>query len=75
MNSRRAFNVRCHQDLGWIGSTSCRAAGARALAMDAEDRARMGLANLVEPRRLFWRYLTPSARAYLLFNKSRTPGG
>ena len=30
----------------------------------------------LEPRRLFWRYLTTNPRAlYLLFNKSRTPGG
>jgi N-acetylglucosaminyldiphosphoundecaprenol N-acetyl-beta-D-mannosaminyltransferase len=29
----------------------------------------------LEPRRLFWRYLTTNPRAlYLLFNKSRTPG-
>ena len=28
----------------------------------------------LEPRRLFWRYLTTNPRAlYLLFNKSRTP--
>ena len=29
----------------------------------------------LEPRRLFWRYLTTNPRPrYLLFNKSRTPG-
>ncbi len=29
----------------------------------------------LEPRRLFWRYLTTNPRArYLLFNKSRTSG-
>jgi N-acetylglucosaminyldiphosphoundecaprenol N-acetyl-beta-D-mannosaminyltransferase len=33
----------------------------------------MGVADLLEPRRLFWRYLTTNPRAlYLLLNRSRS---
>ena len=68
-----AFQCRRHQDLGRIVQLPVGQPGPRA-AMDADGGLEWAWRIWLEPRRLFWRYLTTNPRAlYLLFNKSRTP--
>jgi hypothetical protein len=73
-SSRRACQCRRHQDLGRIVQLPVGQPRPRA-ALDAEAGLEWAWRIWLEPRRLFWRYLTTNPRAlYLLFNKSRPSG-